>query len=56
MSMISLYEIKNDTSGTSSFKTLHDLQREVDLLFDNVTGINGFSEQIHKNFIMNGDD
>lgn len=49
-------EIKHDTKGTGSFKTLHDLQQEVDMLFDNTTGINGFSEQIYKNFIMNGDD
>ena len=49
-------EIKHDTKGTSSFKTLHDLQQEVDILFDNTTGIDGFSEQIYKNFIMNGDD
>ena len=49
-------EIKHDTIGTSSFKTLHDLQQEVDILFDNTIGVNGFSEQIYKNFIMNGDD
>lgn len=49
-------EIKHDTTGTSSFKTLHDLQQEVDILFDNTIGVNGFSEQIYKNFIMNGDD
>ena len=49
-------DIKNDTEESSSFKSLKDIQTEVDMLFENITGINGFSEQIYKNFIMNGDD
>ena len=49
-------DIKNDTEESSSFKSLKDIQTEVDMLFENIIGINGFSEQIYKNFIMNGDD
>lgn len=49
-------DFKNDLSDTSSWKTLYDLQTEVNLLFEDITKEKGFSELIYKTFIMNGDD
>lgn len=49
-------DFKNDISNTNTWKSLYDLQNEVNIIFDNIIKEKGFSEQIYKNFIMNGDD
>lgn len=49
-------DFKNDIDNNSSWKTLYSLKNKVDFMFDNITKEDGFSEQIYKNFIMNGDD
>lgn len=51
-----IYDFENDLTSKGAYTTIKELSDMVDVMFDQITGMNGFNDKVYKMLIMLGDE